>query len=73
MKPKCATDLDGWKDLPIEMDDVERKDGWVRHTKRNTTVAELLDTWNIDNESECSEIAQVLRHLRDTWISARGT
>ena len=39
-------------------------EGWRRQTARQGKVSELLEIWDIDDESETSEMAQVLRHLR---------
>lgn len=52
-------------DLPIVFDAEEvNSEGWRRRTTRRGTVRELLEIWDIDDESETSEMAQVLRHLR---------
>lgn len=51
-------------DLPIEFNETEQNGEWTRRTKRQGTVAELLSIWNIDDDNEQSEMAQVLRHLR---------
>lgn len=51
--------------LPIMIKDDEiNAEGWRRPIMRQSTIRELLDTWNIDDETEQSEMAQVLRHLR---------
>ena len=51
--------------LPIVFNAEEvNAEGWRRRTTRQGTVAELLEIWDIDDESETSEMAQVLRHLR---------
>lgn len=60
-----------FEDLPLITDDIEHRDGWQRHTKRLTTVGELLETWDIDDYSESAEMAQVLRHLRETTTALR--
>ena len=64
--PKCdaSEDVERFEDLPIFLDDYEVKDGWSRRILRQTTIAELLTTWDIDDANEQSEMAQVLRHLR---------
>lgn len=52
-----------FEDLPIIFDDVERyADGWERKIKRETSVRELLEIWDI--ETCDSAMVQVLRHLR---------
>lgn len=54
-----------FEDLPIIMQDTEYKDGWSRTVNRQSTIAELLKILDINDSSENSSIAQVLRHLRD--------
>ena len=55
-----------FEDLPIIFRAVEYgKDGWFKHIERDGTIAELLETWDIDDPEEMDEIAQVLRHLRN--------
>lgn len=56
--------------LPITFDEYEQNGEWRRQVRREGTIAELLEVWDIDNESEVSEMAQVLRHLRNY---VRGT
>ena len=62
--------MGGWEmseflDLPITFDDEEvNADGWRRRIRREGTVRELLEIWDIDDPAEVSEMAQVLRHLR---------
>lgn len=51
--------------LPIVVDDWESDGKWRRQVRRSSNVAELLDTWDINDETETSEMAQVLRHLRN--------
>lgn len=51
-----------FEDLPIEMDAYEYQDGWKRTVKRSTTIKELLEIWDINEDAE---IVQVLRHLRN--------
>ena len=54
-----------FEDLPIIFDETEyHKDGWKRDVRRQSTISELLKTWDIDDPTENSEMAQVLRHLR---------
>lgn len=54
-----------FEDLPILFDIRETKPGgWSRTGKREGTIAELLETWDIDNPYEDSEMAQVLRLLK---------
>jgi len=53
-----------FEDLPITFYDTETKDGWSREVLRNSTVAELLEIWDIDDEDDKCAMAQVLRHLR---------
>jgi hypothetical protein len=53
-----------FEELPIEFNDEERDGEWSRPTRRKGTVAELLEIWDINDPSEDSEMAQVLRHLR---------
>jgi hypothetical protein len=58
-----------FEDLPITFeDDVVVSDcgSWHRFIEREGTIAELLETWDIDNPFENSAMAQVLRHLRDS-------
>jgi len=59
------TNQERFENLPIVTDDREYKDGWNRAIKRRTTIKELLETWDIGDPEETSEMAQVLRHLRD--------
>lgn len=51
--------------LPINFEEMkwEGPHGWK--VTRQGKVAELLEIWNIDDENEKSEMAQVLRHLRE--------
>ena len=56
--------------LPIYFDEEEKSGEWTRKVRRKGTIAELLEVWDIDDESETSEMAQVLRHLRNY---VRGT
>jgi len=57
-----------FEDLPITFNDVETSDdgNWYRSVEREGTIAELLETWDIDDPFENSAMAQVLRHLRDS-------
>ena len=49
---------------------LRKLDGLLAHKERRadrqTAISELLETWDIDDPSEKSKMAQVLRHLRDT-------
>ena len=54
-----------FKDLPIDLDEDEVRDGWRRTVMRKGTIADLLEIWDIDDPCETSAMAQVLRHLRD--------
>ena len=54
-----------FKDLPIVLKETERNGEWSRAVYRDSSIAELLETWNIDDPQEESEMAQVLRYLRD--------
>lgn len=52
-----------FENLIIIMDEEETQDhGWRRRIKRDGSVKELLDIWDIDSD-DCA-IAQVLCHLR---------
>jgi hypothetical protein len=58
-----------FEDLPITFkDDVVVSDcgSWHKYIEREGTIAELLETWDIDNPFENSAMVQVLRHLRDS-------
>ena len=55
--------------LPITHIETEWNGEWSRRVTRCGTVKDLLDTWDIDDPDEQSEIAQVLRHLRDATIA----
>jgi hypothetical protein len=55
--------------LPITHVETEWNGEWSRRVTRCGTVKDLLDTWDIDDPNEQSEIAQVLRHLRDATIA----
>lgn len=57
-------DYESFEDLPIVFDDYETDGEWRRRVKRQGTVKDLLEIWDIDDECEDSEMAQVLRHLR---------
>jgi hypothetical protein len=52
-------------ELPITHYETEWNGEWSRRVAREGTVMDLLNTWDIDDPDERSEIAQVLRHLRD--------
>jgi hypothetical protein len=52
-------------ELPITHFATEWNGEWSRQVEREGTVRDLLSTWDIDDPDERSEIAQVLRHLRD--------
>jgi hypothetical protein len=54
-----------FESLPIISTEWERNGEWTRPIQRTRTIAELCQTWNIDDPSEMSEMAQVLRYLRD--------
>jgi len=54
-----------FESLQIISTDWERDGEWTRPIKRTQTIAELCQTWDIDDPSEMSEMAQVLRYLRD--------
>ena len=60
-----------FEDLPIIVQDYEKNGEWTRTVKRQTTIAELLKNWDIDDPNEMTEMAQVLRHLRD-YMSKNG-
>ena len=55
---------DPFLSLPIIFTETQQMGEWLRPIERDGTVEELLNTWNIDDPSENSEMAQVLRHLR---------
>ena len=61
MQPR---DYEKFEDLPIVFDDYEQDGEWRRRVKRQGTIKELLEIWDIDDPHEDTEIAQVLRHLR---------
>lgn len=50
--------------LPITFMEKQPMGEWTRDIERQGTVEELLKTWDIDDPTENSEMAQVLRHLR---------
>ena len=55
-----------FEDLPIELTRTKwYKNGWRKDIKESGTIADLLKVWDIDDPDENSEMAQVLRHLRD--------
>jgi hypothetical protein len=56
--------------LPITHFETEWNGEWSRRVAREGTVWDLLDTWDINDPNERSEIAQVLRHLRDAAFAA---
>lgn len=54
-----------FEDLPIKLEEVEYStDGWQRTVQKPGTVADLLEIWDIDDDTDISAMAQVLRHLR---------
>ena len=53
-----------FEDLPIFIDETIRDGEWSKTVKRETTISELLEIWDIDDVTDESEMAQVLRHLR---------
>ena len=53
-----------FEDLPIFVDETIRDGEWSKTVKRETTISELLEIWDIDDVTDESEMAQVLRHLR---------
>jgi hypothetical protein len=53
-----------FEDLPIMLDSTEYQDGWQRDIKKQGTIADLLEIWDINNPSENSVMAQVLRLLK---------
>ena len=53
-----------FEDLPIFLDETIRDGEWSKTVKRETTISELLEIWDIDDVTDASEMAQVLRHLR---------
>jgi hypothetical protein len=53
-----------FEDLPITVGDWVTKGEYRKQIKRDTTIRELLDTWDIDDPAEDTEIAQVMRLLR---------
>lgn len=58
--------LDRFYNLPIIIDDIERKpDGWERRIKITGSVKDLLYTWDIDDKNDMSPMTQVLRHLKN--------
>lgn len=57
-------DHESFEDLPIVFDETEWDGEWRKTVKRQGTVKDLLEIWNIDDDCEDSEMAQVLRHLR---------
>ena len=60
-----------FENLPLELDDIETQGGWTRKVRKLGTVAGLLDTWELDNPDDMSEMAQVLRHLRNAMVKRR--
>lgn len=57
---------DRFYNLPIVMNEIETQPGgWTRNIQKNGTVKDLLNIWNIDGEKDMSEMAQVLRHLKN--------
>lgn len=54
-----------WEDLPLIVDETEHDGEWSRKVERVKTVGSLLEIWDIDDESDHSAMAQVLRYLRE--------
>ena len=55
---------DAFLNLPIRVQEKREKDGLTQWYHKDSTIGEILKTWNIDDESERDEMTQVLRHLR---------
>ena len=57
---------DRFYNLPIVLNEIERQPGgWTRNIRKNGTVKDLLDTWDINDKNDTSEMTQVLRHLKN--------
>ena len=57
---------DRFYNLPIVLNEIERQPGgWTRNIRKNGTVKDLLDTWDINDKNDMSEMTQVLRHLKN--------
>ncbi len=54
-----------FEDLPINIEETEYLGGWQRRIAKKGTIKDLLEIWDIADESETSEMAQVLRHLKN--------
>jgi hypothetical protein len=61
-----------FEDLPILIADEEYKNGWRRTFKKEGTIADLLDIWDIDDDENMSEMAQVLRYLKK-YVEAQSS
>ena len=65
--------LNCFYNLPIIIDDIERKpDGWERRIKITASIKDLLDTWDIDDKNDMSQMTQVLRHLKNAYAIIEG-
>ncbi len=53
-----------FEDLPITFKERVYQGEWIKMVKRQGTVAELLEVWDIDDPYDDTEITQVLRHLK---------
>jgi protein-tyrosine-phosphatase len=57
-----------FEELPITIDQrlCKEIDGkiWNSDVKKDVTISNLLEVWDIDDPYETSEMAQVLRHLK---------
>ena len=54
-----------WEDLPLIVDETEHNGEWSRKVERVETVGSLLEIWDINDESDHSAMAQVLRYHRE--------
>lgn len=52
--------------LPIVIHTTEHKpDGWTRTVQKTVCIKDILDTWDINDKNDTSEMTQVLRHLKN--------
>ena len=60
---------DRFYNLPIILNDIERQSGgWTRVVKKNGSIKDILEIWDIDNiddHDDDTEMVQVLRHLKN--------
>lgn len=62
--PECSGDVLKFEDLPIVFQDTEHNGEWSKKIEREGTIRELLETFDIDDPGDKSEMTQVLRHLK---------